>query len=142
LATQDRRREAGREELFVKVSVSKEVAWIEVGQFLDFAMPGWSRDVYVTWHVRPSQIFFGLVVLRALSIEHTADGTLTYTLTVWNVGSTTIKFDIVALYEDCQPFAGTGVAYLVQPPDGTQSPGSGGGGGGGSTGVMGGPRLE
>ena len=67
------------------------------GQFQVWFTTGWARDSLVRWFVRPSSGQVGNVVLRALTVEAAPDGTLTYHLTVWNIGSTPVTFD--ALYE-------------------------------------------
>jgi hypothetical protein len=66
------------------------------GQYQEWSTWGWNRDYLVEWSVRPSPGQVGPVSLRALAIEGARDGTLTYMLTVWNVGSEPATFE--ALY--------------------------------------------
>lgn len=69
---------------------------LNAGQFKVWSTSGWSREFFADWSVRPSPDNTGIVSLRALAVEAAADGTLTYVLTVWNVGSKPVRFD--ALY--------------------------------------------
>lgn len=69
---------------------------LNVGQFQVWSTWGWSREFFVNWSVRPSPGNIGLVSLRALAVEAAKDGTLSYVLTVWNVGTKPVRFD--ALY--------------------------------------------
>ncbi len=70
---------------------------LDPGQYQVWFTSGWAREFLVRWSVRPSSGQVGNVVLRALTVEAAQDGTLTYHLTVWNIGSTPVTFD--ALYE-------------------------------------------
>jgi hypothetical protein len=65
------------------------------GQYQVWNTWGWAPEYVVEWTVRPSRGQVGIVSLRALAIEAADDGTLTYTLTVWNVGSGSVTFDAV-----------------------------------------------
>ena len=68
---------------------------LDPGQHKEWFTHGWDRDVCVSWSVRPRPGHRGKVALRALTIEAGTDDTLTYRLTVWNVGSDPIQFDAV-----------------------------------------------
>jgi hypothetical protein len=68
------------------------------GQYQDFATTGWPLEFFVQWSVRPSYNYTGAVALRALAVEQGDDMTLTYVLTVWNIGQESVQFD--ALYSN------------------------------------------
>ena len=70
---------------------------LDPGQYEEWFTYAWPRNWFVQWSVRPSDGQIGNVVLRALSVEAVEDGTLTYHLTVWNIGNQAVTFD--ALYE-------------------------------------------
>jgi hypothetical protein len=68
---------------------------LQPGQYQVWYTWGWPREFVVDWTVRPSPGQVGIVSLRALAIEAADDGTLTYTLTVWNVGEASVDFDAI-----------------------------------------------
>jgi hypothetical protein len=68
---------------------------LDPGQYQEWGTSGWSPDIFVQWSVRPSAGQVGIVSLRALAVESAEDGTLTYVLTVWNVGPGPVTFDAV-----------------------------------------------
>jgi hypothetical protein len=70
---------------------------LEPGQYQEWFTYGWSPEYFVQWSVRPRfEGGLGPISLRALAVEWNADdGTLTYYLTVWNVGSEQVIFDAV-----------------------------------------------
>jgi hypothetical protein len=70
---------------------------LDPGQYQEWFTYGWDRSLFVMWSVRTRPGHVGNVSLRALSVETAQDGTLTYWLTVWNVGSARVSFE--ALYE-------------------------------------------
>jgi hypothetical protein len=72
---------------------------LDPGQYQAWYTWGWLREYVVQWSVRPSPGQVGTVALRALAVEAADDGTLTYVLTVWNVGSEPVNFE--ALYSVC-----------------------------------------
>jgi|SRR5579862_3395157 len=63
------------------------------GQYWEWSTYKWPRDWIVNWSVRPMPGQIGTVALRALAAESAPDGTLTYHLTVWNVGTGFVDFD-------------------------------------------------
>jgi hypothetical protein len=71
------------------------------GQYQEWTTWGWDREFLVDWSVRPTPGQVGTVALRALAVEAAEDGTLTYWLTVWNVGNRPITFE--ALYAATTP---------------------------------------
>jgi hypothetical protein len=73
---------------------------LQGGEFHPWRTYGWSRDQFVNWSVRPSVGQVGQVVLRALAVEADEDGTLSYILTVWNLGRSAISFDALFEFED------------------------------------------
>jgi hypothetical protein len=91
---------------------------LEPGQYQEWFTYGWSREFLVEWSVRPSADAGGPISLRALAIESADDGTLTYYLTVWNVGRQTVNFD--ALYSDS-----TTAEIVIDDPSGAYSLGPG-----------------
>jgi hypothetical protein len=74
---------------------------LDAGQYQEWFTYGWDRSYFVDWSVRPSPGQVGIVSLRALAVEAAEDGTLTYWLTVWNVGNGRIEFE--AHYETTSP---------------------------------------
>lgn len=69
------------------------VGSLDAGQFWEWFTFGWPSNWLVQWSVRPSPGFLGNVALRALTTERASDGTLTYFLTVWNIGDSPIDFE-------------------------------------------------
>ena len=55
------------------------------------------------------------MVLRALTVEAVNDGTLTYHLTVWNIGSAAVTFDALYQYDGVGPFGTQGLRGLPNP---------------------------
>jgi hypothetical protein len=68
---------------------------LEAHQYQEWYTWGWLPDVVVQWTVRPSPGQVGSVSLRALATDTADDGTLTYRLTVWNVGDQNVSFDAI-----------------------------------------------
>ena len=73
---------------------------LQPGQYWEWFTWGWPHDRLVNWYIRPSPGHVGNVALRALSVELARDGTLTYYITVWNVGSDAVTFDAYYDYDD------------------------------------------
>jgi len=68
---------------------------LDPGQYREWVTWGWGREDIVTWSVRPSQGQIGTVSLRALATQAADDGSLSYLLTVWNVGTDQVGFDAI-----------------------------------------------
>ncbi|HXZ02408.1 MAG TPA: hypothetical protein VEI03_20600 [Stellaceae bacterium] len=92
---------------------------LDPGQYEVWTTYGWNREFLMEWSVRPRPGQIGEVALRALAVEATDDGTLTYWLTVWNVGQQSVDFE--ALYS-----AVTTAQNVIDDPSGAYTLGAGG----------------
>lgn len=90
-------------------------ASLDPGQYQVWATWGWGREFRVEWSVRPSSGQVGNVVLRALTVEAVADGSLTYHLTVWNIGSAAVTFDALYQYDGVSAFGAQGLEGIPNP---------------------------
>jgi len=80
-----------------------------------FDSPGWQRDQVVQWHVRPApENHEGILVLRGVAVEVASDFTLTYHITIWNVSTYTVSFEIFSIAEDIPASEGEPSATTLQ----------------------------
>ncbi len=86
---------------------------LQPGQYKDWSTIMWNRDAFVEWSVRPAPGSIGPVSLRAIAVEAAEDESLTYILTVWNVGTEACEFEV--WYNATQVVANPDQTFSIGP---------------------------